>query len=49
MTQIWSVAIKLSNARAFQRVVVMVVAVVVAPFFMAIIITTRHMVRARDK
>ena len=38
--EIWSIAIKLSDPRAFQLIVTTVVAIVVAPFFAAIIIAT---------
>jgi hypothetical protein len=38
--KVWSVTTKLSGPRAFGLVIVTVVAVVVAPFFAAIIIAT---------
>ena len=40
LIEIWSAAIKLSGPRAFRLVVTTMVAVVVAPFFVAIIIAT---------
>ena len=41
----WSALMKLPGPRAFQTVVMAVIAVVTAPFFMMIIIATRQVVR----
>ena len=41
LMKVWSVTTKLFGPRAFGLVIVTVVAVVVAPFFAAIIIATR--------
>ena len=43
---IWSALTKLPDAPAFRTVVMAAVAVVTTPFFTAIIITTRQVVRA---